>query len=80
MDFTRKHSDLVLPSDYHSLLVIKVGSDEIEGRSCRKIKRDFRALGNFVKRIGTQDVFSIPSVPGRDILKSTTQQKRNTST
>ncbi|XP_053857559.1 uncharacterized protein LOC128820755 [Vidua macroura] len=60
-DITETLPGLIQPSDYYPLLILQAGSDEIEKRSVRAIKRDFRALGQVVNRTGAQTVFS--SVP-----------------
>jgi len=44
-DIARKLPDLVWPSDYYTLLVMQVGSDEITDKCPKATKRDFRALG-----------------------------------
>jgi len=45
----RKLPTLVQTSDYYSLLLSHVGSDEVAIRSPRVIKGDFRAVGQLVK-------------------------------
>ena len=60
-DATERLRGLSQPSDYYPLLILQAGSDEIEKRSVRAIKRGFRALGQVVDRTGAQAVFS--SVP-----------------
>jgi len=47
-----KHPGLVQSSYYYSLLTVQAGCEEVEGRSPRAIKRDFRALGMLVERVG----------------------------
>jgi len=65
-DIARKLPNLVCPSDYYSLLIVQAGSDNIEERSLKTIKRDFRGLGRLVDGAGVQVVFSsIPMVTGR---------------
>lgn len=62
-DITGKFPDLVQPSNYSPLLVVKFCSDKVVGRSLRAIQREFRALGQLVEEARAQDLFSlIPSV------------------
>ncbi|TRZ06778.1 hypothetical protein HGM15179_020329 [Zosterops borbonicus] len=56
-DITERLPRLIEPSDYYSLLILQAGSDEIEKKSARAIKRDFRALGHLIDRAGPQIVF-----------------------
>ena len=65
-DVARKLPNLVRPSDYYPLLIVQAGSDDIDERSLKAIKRDFRGLGRLVDGAGVQVVFSsIPAVAGR---------------
>ncbi|RMC01167.1 hypothetical protein DUI87_22258 [Hirundo rustica rustica] len=51
------------PSDDYPLLILQAGSDEIEKRNVKAIKRDFQALGQVVDKTGAQVVFcSVPFV------------------
>ena len=66
-DITERLPGLIQLSDYYPLLILQAGSDEIEKRSVRAIKRDFRALGKVVNRAGAQVVFlSVPLVAEKD--------------
>ena len=60
-DIARKLPNLVHPSDYYLLLIVQAGSDDIEERSLKTIKRDFRGLRRLVDGAGVQVVFS--SIP-----------------
>ena len=65
-DVARKLPNLVRPSDYYPLLIVQAGSDDIDDRSLKAIKRDFRGLGRLVDGAGVQVVFSsIPTLTGR---------------
>ena len=65
-DVARKLPNLVRHSDCYPLLIVQAGSDNIEERSLKAIKRDFRGLGRLVDGAGAQVVFSsIPTVAGR---------------
>ena len=65
-DIARKLLNLVCPSDYYPLLIVQASSDDIEERSLKTIKRDFRGLGRLVDGAGVQIVFSsIPAGAGR---------------
>ena len=57
-DVTRNITHLVKTSDYYPLLVFRIGNEEVGERSSQTIKRDFRALGRFLKESGAQAVFS----------------------
>lgn len=47
-------------------MIVQAGSDDIEERSLKAIKQDFRGLGRLVDGAGVQVVFSsIPTVAGR---------------
>ncbi|RMC20193.1 hypothetical protein DUI87_01039 [Hirundo rustica rustica] len=62
-NITERLPVLIQPSDYYPLLILQAGSDEIEKRSVKAIKRDFRALGQAIDRAGAQVVFcSVPLV------------------
>ncbi|RMC20428.1 hypothetical protein DUI87_01280 [Hirundo rustica rustica] len=62
-NITERLPALIQPSDYYPLLILQAGSDEIEKRSVKAIKRDFRALGQVIDRAGAQVVFcSVPLV------------------
>ncbi|XP_068023760.1 uncharacterized protein [Melanerpes formicivorus] len=64
-DIARRLPKLIQPSDYHPLLVIQAGSDEIDRKGTRAIKKEFRALGQLIDGAGAQVVFcSVPSVAG----------------
>lgn len=47
-DIIRRLPSLVCPSDYYPLLIVQVGSNEVDERSLRAIKWDFRGLGQLV--------------------------------
>ena len=65
-DVTRKLPNLVRPSDYYPLLIVQAGSDDVEKRSLKAIKQDYRGLGRLVEGAGVQVVFSsIPTGEGR---------------
>ena len=51
-DITERLPRVIQPSDYCPLLILQAGSDEIEKRNVRAIKRGFRALGQVVDRTG----------------------------
>ncbi|GAB0204309.1 mitochondrial enolase superfamily member 1 [Grus japonensis] len=57
-DIARKLPSLVQPSDYYPLLLLHVGGDEAETRTMKAIKRDFRLLGQSLKDLGAQVIFS----------------------
>ncbi|RMC03426.1 hypothetical protein DUI87_20623 [Hirundo rustica rustica] len=60
---TERLPGLIPASDYYPLLILQASSDEIEKRSVKVIKRDFRALGQGFDRTGAQVVFcSVPLV------------------
>lgn len=62
-NITERLSGLIQPSDYYPLLILQAGSDEIEKRSVKAIRKDFRVLGQVVGRAGAQVVFcSVPLV------------------
>ncbi|XP_053823847.1 uncharacterized protein LOC128801764 isoform X1 [Vidua chalybeata] len=62
-NITERLPRLIRSSDYYPLLILQAGSDEIEKRSVKVIKREFRALGQVVDRTGVQVVFcSVPLV------------------
>ncbi|RMC19378.1 hypothetical protein DUI87_03988 [Hirundo rustica rustica] len=62
-NITERLPALIQPSDYYPLLILQAGRDEIEKRSVKAIKRDFRALGQVIDRVGAQVVFcSVPLV------------------
>ncbi|RMC15471.1 hypothetical protein DUI87_07663 [Hirundo rustica rustica] len=62
-NITERLPALIQPSDYYPLLILQAGSDEIEKRSVKEIKRDLRALGQVIDRAGAQVVFcSVPLV------------------
>lgn len=46
-------------SDYYLLLVVQVGSDKITKRSPKVIKRDFRALEQWVEGSRAQEAISL---------------------
>ena len=78
-DIARKLPGLVWPSDYHPLLVVQVGSDEIRDKSTWAVKRDFRALGGQDNRSGTQVAFSsVPPVAREDEGRNRRSQQINT--
>ena len=56
-DVARKLPNLVRPSDYYPLLIVQAGSDDIDERSLKAIKWDFRGLGRLVDGAGVQVVF-----------------------
>lgn len=65
-DIARKLPNLIHSSDYYPLLIVQAGSDDIEERSLKTIKWDFRELGQLVDGVEVQVVFSsIPTVAGR---------------
>lgn len=56
-----------LPPDYHPLLVVQAGSEDINRRSAKIIKKDFKALGRSVHGTGAQVIFaSAPVLFGMD--------------
>ena len=57
-DITRKLPGLIRPSVYYPPLILQADSEELESRSLRAMKKDFRALGWLVKGLGAQIVFS----------------------
>ena len=61
-DFARNITRLVKPSNYYPLLVFHTGDEEVGEISPWAIRRDFRALGRFLKGSGVQVVFSFLSV------------------
>ncbi|RMC06501.1 hypothetical protein DUI87_15937 [Hirundo rustica rustica] len=62
-NITERLPRLIWPSDYYPLLILQAGSDQIEKRGVKAIKREFRALGQEVDRTGIQVVFcSVPLV------------------
>ncbi|KFV62420.1 hypothetical protein N307_01705, partial [Dryobates pubescens] len=64
-DITRRIPKIIQPSDYYPLLVIQAGSDEIDKKGTRAIKKEFKALGQLIDGAGAQEVFcSVPSVSG----------------
>ncbi|KFV62115.1 hypothetical protein N307_03715, partial [Dryobates pubescens] len=64
-NITRRLPELIQPSDYYPLLVIQAGSDEIDKKGMRAIKKEFKALGQLIDGAGAQVVFfSVPSVTG----------------
>ena len=78
-DMNRKLPTLVRPSDYYTLLISQVGSNEVATGSPRAIKRDFRALEQLVKGSGTQVVFSsILPAAGVDEGRNRKSQQINT--
>ncbi|KFP01907.1 hypothetical protein N300_09057, partial [Calypte anna] len=70
-DISRRLPQLIRPSDYCPLLIVQAGSDDINGRSTRVIKKDFKALGRLVDGTGAQVVFaSLPAVAGMNEERS----------
>ncbi|KFV70255.1 hypothetical protein N307_10010, partial [Dryobates pubescens] len=64
-NITRRLPKLILTSDYYPLLVIQAGSDEIDKKGTRVIKKEFTALGQLIDGAGAPMVFcSVPSVAG----------------
>ncbi|XP_068011472.1 uncharacterized protein [Melanerpes formicivorus] len=64
-DIAKRFPELIQPTDYYPLMVIQAGSDEIDRKGTRIIKKEFRALGQLIDGAGAQVVFcSIPSVSG----------------
>ncbi|GAB0179489.1 hypothetical protein GRJ2_000414200 [Grus japonensis] len=57
-DITRKLPSLVQPSDCYPLLLLHVGGDEAETCTTKVINRDFRLLGQSLKDLGAQVIFS----------------------
>ncbi|RMC00455.1 hypothetical protein DUI87_23065 [Hirundo rustica rustica] len=51
-NITERLPRLVRPSDYYPLLILQAGSDQIEKRGVKAIRREFRALGQEVDRTG----------------------------
>ena len=49
-----KQKDYQQPSDYYSLLIFHVGTNNVKSRSQRSIKRDFRALRRWLKDSGRE--------------------------
>ncbi|RMB89236.1 hypothetical protein DUI87_34385 [Hirundo rustica rustica] len=75
-NITERLPALIQPSDYYPLLIVQAGSDEIEKRSVKAIKRDFRALGQVIGRAGAQVEFcSVPLV-----AEENDEQNRRTRT
>lgn len=69
---------LVQPSEYYPLLIFQVGGDEASRQSPRdfETKRDFRALGQLVKRSGMQVEFSsVPPVAGPGEVRNRKSQQ-----
>jgi len=78
-DITRKLPRLIWPSDYYPLLLFHVGGNEATTHSPRVIKRDFRALGWWVRESAAQVIFSsILPVAGSDIGRNRWAQSNNT--
>ncbi|EOA97796.1 PDZ and LIM domain protein 5, partial [Anas platyrhynchos] len=78
-DVARKLPNLVRPSDYYPLLIIQAGTDDIDNRSLKAIKRDFRGLGRLVDGAGVQVVFSsVPTLTGRGTERTTKAHLLNT--
>lgn len=55
---TRKLLSLVQPSDYNSLLMFHIGGNEVATHDPRRIRKDFRALGQLVRDAETEALFS----------------------
>lgn len=51
-DFIRRLPEIIWPTAYYSVLVVQVSSDEVDKRSTRVIKKDFKALGCRIERSG----------------------------
>ncbi|KFV68274.1 hypothetical protein N307_02380, partial [Dryobates pubescens] len=61
-DIARRHPK---STDYYLLLVIRAGSDKIDKKATRAIKKELKALGQLIDGAGAQVVFcSVPSVAG----------------
>lgn len=66
-DINRRLPELIQPSDYYPLLVVQAGSEDINRRSIKIIKKDFKALGQSVHGTGAQVIFaSVPVLAGMD--------------
>lgn len=66
-DVNRRLPELIQPSDYYPLLVVQVGSEDVNRRGTKVIKKDFKALGQSVHGTGTQVIFaSVPVLAGMD--------------
>ncbi|KFP04718.1 hypothetical protein N300_13098, partial [Calypte anna] len=72
-DITKRLPQLIRPSDYYPLLVVQAGSDDINGRNTRAIKKDFKALGRLVGGSGAQVVFT--SVPALEQMNEERSRK-----
>jgi len=60
-------------------MLFHVGGDEASTHSPRAIKRDFRALGWFIRESGVQVIFSsLPPVTGSDMGRDRWAQSINT--
>lgn len=71
-DITRKCPDLVQPSDHYPLLIAQAGSNEVSHRSLWIIEKDFRVLGQLIKKVGAQMIFySFPSGAVRHTERAT---------
>lgn len=65
-----KGFDFQLPCPfYYPLLVVQVGSDEVDERSTRIAIRNLKALGCLVGQTGAQVVFLIPLVSRNECQK-----------
>lgn len=70
-DVSRKLPSLIQLFDNYPLLIVQASNSEAAERSLRSIKRDFRALGQLVDRVGIQFIFSsVPSMAGRNTKRS----------
>ncbi|KFV63962.1 hypothetical protein N307_13186, partial [Dryobates pubescens] len=64
-DIARRIPKLIQPSDYCPLLVIQAGSEEIDKKGTRVIKKEFKDHGQLIDGARAQVVFcSVPSVAG----------------
>lgn len=66
-DVTRKPPSLVRLTDYNPLLLFHTGRHDVATCGSRAIKRDFRALRQWLKELNAQIIFcSLPPVLGKD--------------
>lgn len=55
-DIIRRLLGVIEPSDYYSVLVVvQVGSDKVDEGSLMAVKKNFRALGVFLKLFGSRE-------------------------
>lgn len=54
---TTEFSILLVKCIYYPLLVVQVGSDDVDKKGDKVIKKDFKALGQLVDETGVQAMF-----------------------